>query len=88
MLALDEVVIASVEHVMYFGVILRKYDSKILVLATETAPTAAQQRAAMAGFVEGQEVQVKILKYVQDEKIYVGSIRAIQVPQIECTKND
>jgi hypothetical protein len=77
MLSLGEVVSATVERVMQHGVILRKNASQILVLATETAPTAAQQRVAMAGFVAGQEVQVKIQKYVQEKTIYVGSMRAV-----------
>ena len=72
MLRLGETVEAKVERVVPSGVLLRKDDSTILVLATQTARTAESHRSTMASLVVGQSVEVTIVRFVEEDDMYAG----------------
>lgn len=67
-------VTATVERVEAFGVFLSHQGETILVLVTELAwqPIADPSQQ----FKPGDSVQVRVLNYIPEEGLYVGSIRA------------
>ena len=67
---------AIVESVKAYGVYLLNEDDRILVLAVETADTAQQCRHKMANFAIGEIVTVRILRFVAEETIYVGTMKS------------
>ena len=74
-----DVVQATVERVVVFGVYLRSGDATILVLAVETADTPTQCREKMASLAVGQVETVTIQRFVEDDGVFVGSMKTFGI---------
>jgi hypothetical protein len=82
MLNPGEKVDAEVESVKAYGAFLRRGDDRILVLAVETGDTAQQSRNAMATLGVGETVTVRVLRYVAEDDVYVGTLKSAYVTSI------
>lgn len=78
MLDPGEIVDATVERIVQSGVIVRARDARILILATEAAQTSDEQRAIMGRLAIGQVVRVRVTRYVEEDSLYVGSMKSVQ----------